>query len=332
MMRLSRLRPLGNGPAGGTPNLRFAIPAELDLLAQTLEADRPVRAEVHHMTGHSHLLFDLFSRLGIPYQIVVHDYSWFCPRISLIDGNRRYCGEPGVAECESCVAAAGPLNDENILPGALRERSATEMAGASAVIVPSDDVAIRMRRHFSLCQPKVIHWQDDARLPPPDPSPTASDGVRRVCVIGAIGFEKGYDVLLACARDASDRGLNLRFHLVGHSLDDAKLLRTGRVHISGQYEEHEAVSLIRGQQAQLAWLPSLWPETWSFTLTQAWQAGLNVFAADIGTPAERIRRTRRGWLYPLALGPQVLNDRMLALQPNLRVPADRDHQSRLKAR
>ncbi len=48
-------------------------------------------------------------------------------------------------------------------------------------------------------------------------------------------------------------------------------------------------------------------------LTEAWQAGLNVLAFDIGTPAERIRRTGRGWIVPLGLTPRQLNDRMLAL-------------------
>jgi glycosyltransferase involved in cell wall biosynthesis len=120
-------------------------------------------------------------------------------------------------------------------------------------------------------------------------------------------------VLLACARDAAKRKLNLRFRLIGHSHDDARLLATGTVHITGQYQEHEISMLIRQQRAGLAWLPSIWPETWCYTLTQAWQAGLNVLAFDIGTPAERIRRSGRGWIVPLGMPPQRLNDYMIAL-------------------
>ena len=65
-------------------------------------------------------------------------------------------------------------------------------------------------------------------------------------------------MLLACARDVANRGLGLRFHLVGYSCDDDRLLSTGAVRITGRYEEHEVVPLIRQQQAQLAWLPSVW--------------------------------------------------------------------------
>jgi glycosyltransferase involved in cell wall biosynthesis len=189
------------------------------------------------------------------------------------------------------------------------------MAAASAVVVASKDVADRISQHFPLCRPRIVSWEDDRLLPPLDLSPDAADGIRRVCVIGAIGIEKGYEILLACARDAANRGLNLRFHLVGHSCDDTRLLATGAVQITGQYQEHEVAGLIRQQQAQLAWLPSLWPETWCYTLTLAWQAGLNVLAFNLGTPSGRIRSTGRGWLVPLGMSPQALNNRMLTISP-----------------
>jgi GT2 family glycosyltransferase len=306
---------LGNGVEGGTPNMRFSLPGELDLLSGILEADNPVRAEVHHMIGHDHRLLDLFEHLNIPYEIIVHDYSWFCPRINLVGANARYCGEPDIAACEACVADAGPKNDETTSPRALRQRSHAEMAEASAVIVASSDVAIRIKRHFPSVQPKVVGWEDDSSLPAADPAPLHLDGTRRVCVVGAIGIEKGYEILLGCARDAANRGLKLRFMLVGHSCDDERLMAAGNVHITGRYAEQDAIKLIRQQEAQLAWLPAIWPETWSYTLTQAWQAGLNVLAFDIGTPAERIRQTERGWLCPLGISSRALNDMMVGLRP-----------------
>ena len=78
--------------------------------------------------------------------------------------------------------------------------------------------------------------------------------------------------------------------VVGHTCDDKRLLDTGAVQITGNYQEAEAVELIRAQDAELGFLPALWPETWSYTLSQLWQAGLDVVAFDIGAPAERIAR------------------------------------------
>jgi glycosyltransferase involved in cell wall biosynthesis len=78
------------------------------------------------------------------------------------------------------------------------------------------------------------------------------------------------------------------------------------VHITGEYREVEANELIRAQQADVGFLPALWPETWSYTLTQLWQAGLEVVAFDIGAPAERIRLTRRGRVVPFGLPPAAM--------------------------
>jgi GT2 family glycosyltransferase len=303
---------LGNGPQGGTPNLRFSLPAELGTLAELLEGDSPLRAEVHSMIGHDARLIELFDRLRIPYELVVHDYSWICPRINLVGRGDRYCGEPDAAGCDACVADLGTRIEETISAAELRKRSARTVRKASRIVAPSADVARRLRRYFPRLRAEVAGWEDEDHLPAPQPP--APSGVRRVCVIGAIGVEKGYEVLLSCARDAARRGLALEFVLVGKSCDDDRLTATGRVRITGKYEPHEAVALIARQQAALAWLPSIWPETWCYTLTEAWQAGLDVLAFDIGAPAERIRRTGRGWVCPLGISAAALNDRMLALR------------------
>ena len=84
----------------------------------------------------------------MPYDVHVHDYAWLCGRVALVGPAQRYCGEPDVAQCEACVADAGNLIDEDISVAALRRRSARLLAGARRVIVPSEDTAARIRRHF----------------------------------------------------------------------------------------------------------------------------------------------------------------------------------------
>ena len=87
------------------------------------------------------------------------------------------------------------------------------------------------------------------------------------------------------------------------------------VGITGPYREEEAEALIRAQAAHLALIPSIWPETWCFALSEAWRAGLAVAAFDIGAQAERIRATGRGWLLPLGMPAHRLNDALLSLSP-----------------
>jgi glycosyltransferase involved in cell wall biosynthesis len=133
-----------------------------------------------------------------------------------------------------------------------------------------------------------------------------------VCVVGAIGVHKGYDILLACARDAARRDLDLEFIVVGHTIDDARMLATGRVFVTGRFDPDEAVGLIAAQKnARLGFIASICPETWCLSLGDIWRAGLPAAAFDIGAPAERIRQTGRGILLPLGLSASAINNALI---------------------
>ncbi len=301
---------VGDGVRGGYPNLRFAMPDELGDLVTLLRQDRPERLEAHHFLGIHPAIYALVSRLGIPYDVHVHDFAWFCQRVSLVGAYDRYCGEPDVRGCEACVADTGRLTKETIGVQAMLDRSAGFLRSADRVVAPTMDAATRMHRHFPTVRPVVEPHEDDAAIAAP-PASRARDGRCVVCVVGSIGIHKGYNVLLACARDAADRDLPLDFILVGTSIDDERLMDTGRIFVTGRYEADEAVSVIRRQNASLALLPSIWPETWCLGLSEIWRAGLRVAAFDMGAPAERIRKTEWGLLLPLGLPPRSMNTALL---------------------
>jgi glycosyltransferase involved in cell wall biosynthesis len=266
---------------------------------------------LHHFVGHDPVMLALAGVLEVPYDAVVHDYAWVCPRITLTGPDKRYCGEPGGDACEACYSDIGGSIEEDIRPARLRLRSRTVFAGARRVVVPSHDVATRLRHYFPGVACVVTPWEDDPSLPAPQDH-AVSRLRSRVVVVGAIGIEKGYEYLLACARHVATHRLALEFVVVGYTCDDKRLLETNAVSITGGYQEAEVVELIRAQQAALGFMPALWPETWSYTLTQIWQAGLDVVAFDLGAPAERIRETRRGSLLPLGLPPAAACRALLA--------------------
>jgi len=242
----------------------------------------------------------------------VHDYALICPRIALVGRERRYCGEPAITTCEACVADLGSFSGEAISVAALRQRSLRLLAGARQVLAPSEDAAARFHRHFPAIKVRTLPYGDDKALLAKQRTDWLGGGTARICVVGAIGVEKGYEILLACARDAAERGLPLEFVVVGHTIDDARLLNTGRVFVTGEFQPAEAVPMIQAQDAALVWLPSVWPETWCFTLSEAWQAGLRVVAFDLGAPGERIRRAGGGVLLPLGLPANSINSALLA--------------------
>ncbi|CAO3383444.1 glycosyltransferase [Azospirillum argentinense] len=299
------------------PELRdlvFRTQAEFEELVTVLRQAGTAAVEIHHTLGHDPAVLHLANRLGVPYDLTVHDYGLICPRVNLVDGNGRYCGEPDLAACERCTADPDDRADPDLTVTALRRRTRALVARARRVTVPTRDVADRLTRHTAPRPIELRPWETVSPPQRPAPRPARPPGGRwRVCTIGAIGLQKGYEVLLACARDAASRDLPLEFVVVGFSEEDPPLFETGRIFVTGRFAEEEAVALVRAQQAHLTFLPSISPETWCYALSTAWRAGLEVAAFDLGAIGERIRHGGGGHLLPPELAPATINDMLLGI-------------------
>jgi GT2 family glycosyltransferase len=310
------------------PNLHFDVPGELDALRGLLRSLRIEAIEIQHFLHLDARLIDAVRSLPVPYDVFVHDYAWICPRVTLIDGSGRYCGEPAVEVCERCVRRNGSSLREKISVAALRARSSDWLRGARRVLAPSYDTVTRLRDHFPDLEVQVRpHAQPE--VPAAPPPPLAGRESLRIALLGAIGDHKGYAVLLACARDARARGLPLEFVVIGYTCNDKPLLSTGKVFVTGRYSEAEATHLLRREQPDLVWLPSVWPETWCYTLDYALSGGLPVVAFDLGAIAERLRHAGAGECLPLSLTPRQINDYFLSrFQASASAAASHSVQSR----
>jgi GT2 family glycosyltransferase len=297
------------------PNLRYEIPKDLKALSLLLRALRIDAVEVQHFLHLDARVIELVRSLDAPYDVFVHDYSWICPRITLIDGSGQYCGEPAVTVCQKCVRRNGSHIGETISVPALRARSTMWLTGARRVLAPSNDTARRFERHISGLTVEVQPHTDDAAITVPVRAPAAFSQrkILRVALIGAIGDHKGYQVLLDCARNARARHLPLEFVVIGYTRDNDQLVATGKVFVTGRYSDNEAPHLLRREHPDVAWLPSVWPETWCYALDYALGSGLPILAFDLGAIADRVRAAGAGRLVPLGLKPGQINDQLLEL-------------------
>jgi len=312
------LRPTGAATADcrlmvGDPSiidLVYELPGDFRALRSLLKRLNIRHIEIHHFLGLQSRVIEMVRGLGRPYDVYVHDFIWFCPRVSLLDGHGRYCGEPPARDCIKCVKRNGMELSETISVPQLRLRSARWLAQARRVIAPSYDTATRIKRHFPTTHPVVRPPEEVGPLPE---YRTAFSKVARVVLFGAIGPQKGYAVLLECARDAARRRLPLEFVVIGYTDNDQRLMRTGKVFVTGAYGEEEVPHLIRREQPQIAMFVSVSPETWCYALTHAMRAGLPIVALDIGALAERLEAAGVGTLLPLDASASHINNRLLEI-------------------
>jgi len=289
------------------PNLSAIDVQSPDVLDQILRELPVAELHLHHLADLPPGLRGWLARAAAtrPLDITVHDYHLICPRINLATRDGRYCGEPDEAECDRCLAASvddvtAAVADAGI--AAWRHDHAQLVMACRRVTVPHDDVRQRLRRYLPQAADRlaVVPHETGLAIAPARLAPDAP--VRNILVVGAISRVKGYDVLLAAARSAAAARLGVRFELLGYSMDD-DALRAAGVRVHGRYDDAELVRHLTRLKPDLVWLPSLWPETYCYVLSAAFQAGERVAVFDLGAPAARLRAAdgRAARCLPLAL-------------------------------
>ena len=290
----------------------FDLYQERDVLAETLRRLGVTRLHINQIVDAPLDIFDL----GIPYEVTIHDYGWICPQVTLQDETGEYCGEPAIRHCESCYQKLGPHKDWGSL--LQRSKSVEEMRGqnlealrrAELVTFPSKDIQVRMSRYFD---PRQVVVQPHDRVQPASRRKAAENGRIRVAYIGSLGYAKGFHVLYALALDALKRSLPLQFTVIGSAAESRPLEELG-VKCLGYYQsDAEAREWIEAVDPHLALFPGVLPESYSYTLSVAFAAGLYPVAFDLGAIAERIRATGFGALIPMGSTPTKINDLLVSV-------------------
>ena len=156
----------------------------------------------------------------------------------------------------------------------------------------------------------------------PHPEPGGFPGVVRdedekeVVLFGAIGAHKGSGALLEIARLAQLTHPGLHFRVIGNTNIDRALAALDNVTITGTYTQAELDGHCRAASGRLALFLNAWPETYSYTLSEAVRHGFVPLVPDIGAPAERVRACGFGVIYPFPVNAeQVLRaiDEALAM-------------------
>jgi hypothetical protein len=294
------------GLALGSEALRLRIAFDGDEIAALIAglAALPIeRVAIHHFLGFSMQAITAISAwAGSRATIWAHDYYMLCPRVTLLDAAGGYCGVGAAELCARCLAMAGP-HEASRLRGldiaAHRALFQQALRGAGRVLTPSASAALLLRG----AMPGV----SIAVMPHParglSPAAPREGDANQVILLGALADHKGARALVALARHAKLYYPARRFHLIGHSTEDAALRAIGNVSITGPYALENLPALIAAAGGRLALFLHGWPETFSYTLSEALAHGLIPVVPDIGAPAERLRAIGGGVIYPFPFTP-----------------------------
>lgn len=263
---------------------------------RALQETAPDLVHIQHLMG---LPLGILTRLRaarVPTVITLHDYWWVCANAQLLTNyDATVCNGPrGCLNCTRCAVARGGTALWPAAPALWaslvwrNRRLAAGLREADLIITPSRFVAEwHAGQGVASERIRVRPWGIDAPAHPPRlPRPVAS-GPLRLAVIGGLAWQKGVHVAVDAATVAGDH-VTLAVAGSGDDAYTAELQRRAGSNVTflGRLDRPSVAGLLAASDAVL--LPSLWYESYSMTLHEAWAAGVPVIASNLGVMASTV--------------------------------------------
>jgi GT2 family glycosyltransferase/glycosyltransferase involved in cell wall biosynthesis len=245
--------------------------------------------------GLPHVMMQLADEGKHAIEVLMHDYFPISPSYTLLDATGLYHGVPLPGDAHAADPAhqprQGTLADWQAAWGML-------LGMASRITVFSE----ASRKIVSAVYPQSVaalevvpHTLRHVPLPV-----TAGQQGPVIGVLGNIGVQKGAVVVQALARDLA-RTKAGKVVVIGYMDPAYHLAKPSHVH--GAYELCDLPRLVARYRISCWLIPSVWPETFSFTTHEALATGLPVFAFDLGAQgdavAEAVAKGAPGAVLPL---------------------------------
>ena len=241
---------------------------------------------INHLINHSFDLINIITKKSIPFLVNLHDFYYICPSIHLVDSDCQYCN----FNCQNCsgISHKSDITNEKILERwhsecrNLLEKSSINIAPTQSVIDVYQTVYPKLN-NFNLIEHGVI--VDSSMY-----NPKLTSKPIKILVPGHVSPHKGS--LLIKQLKELDKTNNLELHFMGTTIPN--LNSYGKNH--GKYERSDFNRIVSEIKPSFSLILSTCPETYSYTLTESWMAGVPVIASNLGALKERITATGGGWL------------------------------------
>jgi ubiquinone/menaquinone biosynthesis C-methylase UbiE/GT2 family glycosyltransferase/glycosyltransferase involved in cell wall biosynthesis len=278
-------------------SLYFNMPGQFDKLVALLRGMGISLVHFHHLLRLHPILHELPKALSVDHLLTIHDYYLLNGSPTLTDKDSIF---PGYYD-DSIMNPLSPLPD-GVTPGQWRERHRSIVESAKVVIFPSQSARTLFADMYAFQRPAIISWHPEhLRNTHADLKPLGPKKRYVIGVIGAISREKGADLLEELAQLAHATSKPFDFVLIGYAYRRLKRLKT-----TGPYVPQALPCLLAEHGVDICLFPARWPETYSYTLSQALDAGLPIAAPAIGAFTERLSGRKGSWLFDHLMPAEML--------------------------
>lgn len=244
----------------------------------------------------------LKRKSGARLTMLLHDYFCICPTINLLTRDGRYCG----MECSRgrCLEDNPFLCDAQYSDiQAWRQHWKSFLEQCDSILAFSEDTADRVRQIYGDLPAMRVAGHETDRMLKVRRKYKYTDTVN-VAVIGVLSRHKGLHIVKEMLAMIEKKGLPVRIFAVGPC---EETIKSPNFTVTGRYTREQLPALMYLYDIDLVFLPSVWPETFSYTAEEAMKMDMPTAVFDIGAAPERVKKYAKGMVIPriradLALG------------------------------
>ncbi len=284
----------GSPEAIRIPNLKkLDLQADMAEIVELMRLAGVFQIHVHSLAGWDDRIFDVLPALAaearVPVDFTFHDFMAICPRINMVTPSGQFCGGPEREKCRDCLKGDEAFSGVDVERWQSRFRDF--MKGTRFRFAPSRDTANRVKPFLNGMAVDIRPHPEKNLIRASMAAPFRDGDILRVAVPGAVGLHKGAEVLYRAAAHARLMNLPLQYVVVGYTNRDADFEKLGNVRITGLYAHEDLNEIFVRERCHLAMIPSVWPETYSYTLSELLSAGFHVAVFPFGAQYERLVET-----------------------------------------
>lgn len=223
-----------------------------------------------------------------------HDFQSLCPSFNLLDCDGKFCNFTHCHGCEYCwknkILGTNEIENKILRSGADTIKNWREQWGklfsetVDDVIVFSNKIKEMFIQIYPQLNDKIIVIPHKTKTYPIVNIPKHTD--INIAVLGNILPAKGRDVIIEMSRHLPK---NTNIIVIGTMAD-----APSNIKITGAYNPSKLPDLMQRHKIDIVFIPSIWPETFSYTTSEAISMGLPVACYNMGAPSERVEQYSRG--------------------------------------
>lgn len=289
--------------------------SSIEKLFHVLSASRSVSIVLNSLYGYPDIkeaassIDGLVRRLSATLDFKIHDFYALCPSPHLSDYEEKYCGVPQDPEvCKNCLkknlswyhgwypAENRPIDiNEWRKPFVMLLDAATTVTFFDQSSVEIVQKAFHLEERKIKVVPHAINYFKCDR-------PIDIRGPLHIGILGTLSHVKGGNVVRALYEYIDGQCLKIPITVVGNSF----VKTPPGINVHGSYTVNDLPKIISEWGINVILIPSIVPETFSYTISEAIAMDLPIVAFDIGAQGNRITQYQFGKVVPLGSSPELI--------------------------